>query len=576
MTFPETLKQTIEAQFSLEILLKHRELRLIDQELAKCQIALEQLRRCQLIPYPSLSSNLEDMQAVSSGSGPTFENRVPHPPPWGILDGPYSRHYAKWLIPDSAFDANVTEAPKTPKISGKALLDRSTRGSVSEKGNSLGNLRSQRGSASARLQALPHGYPEPKEEKGPMVLRRSTDGQMVKLVCLDCCRDNFNSAQGFINHCRIAHNRGFASHDSAAIACGEEVELNNAGGIVGEPSVPNSAMAGLVHPLIRSAHLTHSTPAIPMPVPTRKMSTLVSTALNDPSDAHLSVISLSSPGSGCDVSKSFTPSSQTPHLSAFFAKTGRGGDLDEMVTQATTKPDIDIDAHSSSEDEKLDHQAENQPESPIASHNLGVRGVIRGGRLPARAVMSPAPLERSPGIKGIRASRKPESIPSIIPNATYSSQFSLLGSDASTQQIHGSRSTLLVSSPVLNLSPSAIESHPAPSLISDDDGDDYENMHSESESPSSAEDDGEGDHYLGIEVEEHDDEIGALEGSTSTDLSLATAGKPHSPTARRSSALRSPAAIRPGNANDRHVSFASPGRRQRGDVQRGTRKRNGK
>ena len=50
---PSQVREAIESQFSLEILLKHNELRLINQELAKCQVGLEQLRRCHLIPYPT-------------------------------------------------------------------------------------------------------------------------------------------------------------------------------------------------------------------------------------------------------------------------------------------------------------------------------------------------------------------------------------------------------------------------------------------------------------------------------------------------------------------------------------------
>ena len=46
------VRDTVTGQLSLEILLKHNELRLIDQEIAKCQVALEQLRRCAEIPYP--------------------------------------------------------------------------------------------------------------------------------------------------------------------------------------------------------------------------------------------------------------------------------------------------------------------------------------------------------------------------------------------------------------------------------------------------------------------------------------------------------------------------------------------
>ena len=40
-----SVQQAIEAQINYEILLKHNELRLIEQDLAKCQISLEQLRR---------------------------------------------------------------------------------------------------------------------------------------------------------------------------------------------------------------------------------------------------------------------------------------------------------------------------------------------------------------------------------------------------------------------------------------------------------------------------------------------------------------------------------------------------
>ena len=100
------VQQAIEAQINYEILLKHNEMRLIEQELAKCQISLEQLRRCTLIPYPGSDGLSQD---VSSGVGPALQPpsgyTVPqHPPAWGVADGPYTRHYAKWLIPDPKFD----------------------------------------------------------------------------------------------------------------------------------------------------------------------------------------------------------------------------------------------------------------------------------------------------------------------------------------------------------------------------------------------------------------------------------------------------------------------------------------
>ena len=102
-------KDIIQYQFGLEILIKHNELRLINQELAKCQVALEQLRRCHLIPYPVQCPTPSQMLEISSGKGPALQSTpgqsVPKwAPPFGVVEGPYARHYAKWLIPDPMFD----------------------------------------------------------------------------------------------------------------------------------------------------------------------------------------------------------------------------------------------------------------------------------------------------------------------------------------------------------------------------------------------------------------------------------------------------------------------------------------
>lgn len=565
-TAMSALQQVVESQFSLEILLKHRELRLVDQEIAKCQTALEQLRRCHIIPYPAMSSRPEDMQAVSGGSGPTFDNHVQYPPPWGVTDGPYTRHYQKWLIPDSAFDGSIAESPQVPRTGGKTVPERTTRGSVAEKSNIAHKSRSQRGSASARLQALPHGYPEPKEEKGPMILKRSTDGQWVKLVCIDCRRDNFNSAQGFINHCRIAHNRGFASHDAAAQACGEEIDYNPAVG-VGVPgestgvTSTSGTSVGLVHPLIRSGQMTRQTPATTT-ASRRRKSQAQSAAPQTPSNSSRVKANTSSTpvwqrpshavGMGTPVLAPFTPSSQTPHLSALFAKTGWGGDLDEMVTEAKIKVDGDADGNLLSDDDM-----EDASETASDPQNLDSRDVIRGGRLPARAGMSPAPLERAPSSKGVNNGlRKPKFLSNTIPLSSYSSSYT--GTPTQQQQASPTEEV----GPVLNLSPNTIESQPAPSLVSDDG--DYENAHSDSEGPSSAEGDDEEDRYLGVEVEDHDEEIG-LGGSSSAAADLGL-GKAHPPTARiarRSSTTRAPAPLQDQDLNDQHVRFPIPGRRPR-------------
>ena len=554
---PVALREAIEVQFSLEILLKHRELRLIEQEFAKCQVALEQLRRCQICPYPALSSTFEGMQAASTGSGKAYDHQAPYAPPWGITNGPYTRHYDRWLIPDSSFDTSVADHTQTPVLSGEVVPERVMRGSKSEKGLNTGTSRSQRGSNGARLKSLPHGYPEPKEEKGPMIVKRSSDGKMVKLVCLDCRRSNFNSAQGFINHCRIAHSRQFLSHDAAIEASGEEIDMDTEGALGEASGSQASASAGLVHPLIRSAlALTGNTTTS-----TRRKKTHPFVPPKDHLQTiHSSAQAMSTP---CRIDSGmpehlmsdhvpFNPSPQAPHLSALFARIGRGGDLNEMVAQATTKPEIDFSL-SSDEDNEEDEEEMNLPEQPGASQSRSTRGVMRGGYYPIRTTKSPTPSERIPTHMGI--SKNPYTM-DLLPNMDghYGYQTPCQG----REHTHNQYIPLHDHASPLNLSPNTVESHTAPSLVSDDG--DYENTHSESETSSSGEADDHEDHYIHAKVIDHD-EMDLGEGS-SHDPHLSLGGKPQSPASRRrSSAMRPPGTIRDETGQPRHVSFASPVRR---------------
>ncbi|KAI4133835.1 MAG: hypothetical protein LQ347_002026 [Umbilicaria vellea] len=579
------VQEIIESEFSLEILLKHNELRLIETELAKCQVALEQVRRCQVIPFPATSSTIEDMQAVSKGVGAALESRggenLPqYPSPWGVSDGPYAQHYARWLIPDPMFDGVGMGDSHAPRTAGKSVPESRTRKSLSEKGSVSGKSRSQRGSAGSRLQALPSGYANAREDKGPLMLKRSTDGKMVKLVCLNCRRDNFSSAQGFINHCRIAHNRGFASHDAAAIACGEEVDLDEAGGVAGEQVGTGGAGVGLVHPLVRSAHLPKSAPTTPVASALKRKRTASKTDTttlcqsSSPREAGFSSLNLENLATrelSVTNQMAFCPSPQTPHLSALFAKSGFGGNLSDLVNEAKIK--TDLQGELSSEDDDEDTAMEDARSPRNVSSRLGTR-------LPARATTSPAPLERAPSNKGLdsyKASRKPGYLSNIVArNTAYSSPYasastptpSIIGN--TPQSLTPSEDAVMLDHASLDLSPNTIESNPAPSLTSDD-GMDYENTYSESESSSSdADDDDEVGYvdHVDVEVENDEDDVGGSE-STTSDLGLVRAGaKAHPATARRrSSAMRS-RQMR-AETNDRHVSFASPATSTRGQGKKG-------
>ncbi|OJD20587.1 hypothetical protein ACJ73_08078 [Blastomyces percursus] len=530
----ETLRRTLEAQLSLEILLKHDELRLIDQEMAKCQVALDQLRRCSEIPYPG--SSVAGLSAgVSNGTGNAILPAAAHgpplisPSPWGVTDGPYSRHYAKWLLPDPRFDGGEVETAAPPSaITGGAPTDgRVTRGSWSEQGIT-GTLRSQRSSAGTKLQALSSGYPQPKDKAGPMIIKRKSDGQLVKLVCLDCRRENFSSTQGFINHCRIAHNRNFASHDAAAAASGEPVKVDGSGAVIGNNNdVSAGTVVGYVHPLIRSAHLAGSTPqpgarrTSPQNQTAKRSSDSGTTRgdSNEPQKGSSSLQSRSTPNGNYprpqqvaveSPNPSFKASPETPNLSSLMKRKGMAVDLLDIVDDALTKSELDM----FSEDE-FSEGAETDNEQPNPQFS------VRGSRLPARTIVSPSQPPRPGSRKGAdKPSRKPKLARPPNPPSTQSSYRSpnapTSGSshvrEADQQRSQRNDTDIIMADSIsADLSPHALESNQAPSLVSDDE--DYE-APSESEtsspSPSVASDEGPDN----IEVRDGDE--GSVRGTNVT------------------------------------------------------------
>ena len=502
----DKLRETLEAQLSLEVLLKHNELRLIDQEIAKSQVALEQLRRCSEIPYPGSQvagvstslSNGTGMAVCPPGNGPVPSS----PAPWGVTDGPYSRHYAKWLLPDPRFDGGQLEdvsspwsAAPMPGMTAPTGLPnvegRSTRGNPGDNGALASTARPQRGSASgSKLQALPSGYAAPKERAGPMIIRRKSDGVSVKLICLDCRRDNFSSTQGFINHCRIAHNRNFASHDAAAVASGEPVELDEAGAVVGgsktETSSSPPAAPGYVHPLVRSAHVIEpsQTPAATAATPRQRSSSMVETPRN-PSTHKRNM-------SETINNTSFLASPATPHLSSLMKHQGAGVDLGQLVGEA--KATVDLEAYSSADE---DDGSEDDSAPPATDANAGTE--VRASRQPMRTVGSAATASQQPST---RTGRKPPSLESLTPVRPGPSYISPYGPTPTTDE-HVDGMDLSA-----NLSPHTVESNQAPSLVSDDDDDDGEAV-SECGSPgptSSVDGDGADQEFSHINVEDDDDD----------------------------------------------------------------------
>ena len=495
-------RQVISQQFNLEILLKHNELRLIDQEIAKCQVSFEQLRRCQEIPYPA--TQLSESVAIGQGLAlrQSFSGRLPESPaPWGVTDGPYSRHYSKWLLPDSQFDGGEPEPPAS--AAGKRpLKGRSARQSIIDELPPALSSRSQR---AGKLKSLPAGYAQPKEKAtGPLILRRKSDGVMVKLVCPDCARHDFGSAQGFINHCRIGHSRNFASHDQAAEACGEPVEYDQSGAMVGVEPV-TTPTASNVHPLIRSARLIQ-----PASTPTASM--IIQSFDGAADQASLGKFMVS------DVSPEFRASNLTPNLSALVKNKGLGIDLQDMVGEAKLKIEV-------SEDE--DSEIEDDPGSPVSLEGQGRHPQADGMRRIAKPAKSPA---HSPLLQ----SRMPVLSSGIPP--TGMSGLGLCSDIERHDEVMPS------------IEPSPTESHRAPSLIDDEEDD-------EAHSPSDVESEQPDEVDINFHVHDYEDaqqvDIPREEFQQSCSR---TVESPITPRSRRPSAMRRQA----GAHEEKHVSFVSP------------------
>lgn len=529
------LRNAIDSQFNLEILLKHRELRLIDQELAKCQVGLEQLRRCQTIPYPSQLANAANFQVPSDAEMQTSLHPGPPAPPWGVANAAYSIHYEKWLLDYPTSEELNTLQHSMPAKTGKRLPDRLTRGVHTEKGFYGSSSRAQRGSSTASVGAAPFGHPETRDEKGPMIVPRKSDGHLVKLICLDCARSNFNSVQGFINHCRIAHTRQFASHEAAIEASGEEVDNEREGTANVETNIVQRgpASVGLVHPMIRAARPpTPDAPSSPAgditPTIVSENTTLLNVTTSTP-ERNEKELKPSKAGS-------FKPSPRTPHLSTFLSKMGQSGDLDAMVLDAKDREEtelLEMLAHDSSEDEM-------DAEIPQENSN---RGVSHCSMRPVSSASSEVVNDdKTPGRRPIRPTAD-----SSTPNFTQTN-------GSGFENMDGSSETL--GSP-FDLSPNTTDPHPAPSLVSDDD--DYDNTHSESDY-SSQMDVEENDHFVHANIVDGEE----LDLGETSRLSFPQPGKPHG--AHLDRRPRSPTLAQDGGYAKRHVTFASPVRRRSGSA----------
>jgi len=409
--------EKIEMHINLQILYKHNELRLIEQETAKCQIALEQLRRCHAIPFPGQTGSTPTPEQLI-GAGPALLSQSGYsqpgePPAWGVTDGPYTRHYAQWLIPDPRFDpfpvqqsraaeAAPVSAGKRTNVAGNGS-SRSTRGGVPVEDAT----RSRRRSTAAKLSSLPN-YGLAKDKNSTLTIRRASDGLMVKIICKYCSKDNVSNLQGFLNHCRIQHKVEYASHNAALDDCGvplDESELAalNLSAVEQQPGTPsmmipaNSSM--LVHPLIKENRRENTAGSPAASTSSPRSAPIVKPDMPPPKLP----ARLTSGTSSTAPDAAFTPSSQTPALSKYLAKLGSTGNLSSLVDQAKDRSDINqvYEEYPSSEEEESAKPATTKPkESSKPRGRRSTGGVTKNQRPTPTPLKLQLPAQRLASIGG--------------------------------------------------------------------------------------------------------------------------------------------------------------------------------
>lgn len=441
-----------------EILLRHQELRFINQELAKCQAALEQLRRCHLIPYPTTHPTPQQMLDIIDGKVPAVQSKsdagsAPEwAPPYGVVDGPYARHYAKWLIPDPKFDGQVPEWCPIAEPA-KNVEGRSTRNSLSAPEGATIGKRVARGQPSQNAPAVTPAAP-----KGPVIMKRP-DGVMVRLVCSGCRRDDFSNVQGFINHERISHRNELKSHAEAAIRRGVPVDESEIAAFVVEEKKVNPVPAlaaptsqvssGTVHPLaVTESHalakLEQSRASSLRELPQGRMPEVSRISGTSPEPSYADVDSW--------PAKSFNGSPVTPSLSRLLQKRGYEGDLFAHVEDAKAQmvlDDVDDD------DTDGDDEAE-QLEAGRGQLGQAARFPAHAKRVPTTAVQT--------------AVAGSEQRPAHLSLDSTASRFSSVASP-----INDEDAPSVFDSNVMDTEHSpntATSNDPPPSLLSDDGGDD--------------------------------------------------------------------------------------------------------
>lgn len=231
----EQLRDLLTSQIDLEIQLKHKELVLLRQELSKIEAQMLLMRKFFEVPDNAKLQNEPDDFTVKY-----FE----------LLNNSLTVSYNELkrrqeILDNSGYDSLSYSCSTDSKVTYGTGLYNDPVGAV---GSNYGTANSStcntpighghvyrtRSTTSSLRPSSAYRTPTPTggqydglvtpQPKNLGCLYRRTDGIIVKLTCPECQRSDFSSAQGFLNHSRIAHSKEFTSQDAAALKCGEIID----------------------------------------------------------------------------------------------------------------------------------------------------------------------------------------------------------------------------------------------------------------------------------------------------------------------------------------------------------------
>lgn len=195
------IKGVVDQEFDLEILLKHKDLSLVENEIGKAEAQLTVLKKFyeDKAKEEAETNRRGRRKNLSANSSKNLEE-----------PSEYSKKYTQLL--------SILNNGGSGTIAPKKRKQETVYSPVS---NGYMQTRSQSSALRpvARMRPSINSVECKYQQQNKCICRRS-DNVLVSLQCPKCAKKDFLSPQGFINHCRIAHMIDILSHDHAAMTCG--------------------------------------------------------------------------------------------------------------------------------------------------------------------------------------------------------------------------------------------------------------------------------------------------------------------------------------------------------------------